>query len=139
MTRFQPKLVSRAEIPAHARQAGSIRSAKRPMNALNRSTFAMVLAVSLQQVVSTQLQLIPARDAQLFYIHHHLYVSNIDAQMKFWVDTLGATPVGKFPHTQIEVVKFRNVYVSLSPQAPPAAPRDRPSTTSGFRCRTCGS
>ena len=74
------------------------------MNALNRSFLAMVVAVSLQQAASAQLQLIPAKDAQIFYMHHHMYVSNIDAQMKFWVDTLGGTPAGKFPNTQIEVV-----------------------------------
>ena len=103
------------------------------MNALNRSTFAMVLVVSLQQVASAQLQLIPAKDAQLFYIHHHLYVSSIDAQMKFWVDTLGGTPAGKFPNTQIEVVKFRNVHVSLSPQTPTGGTKGSTVNHIGFQ------
>ena len=103
------------------------------MSALNRSTLAMVLAVSLQQVASAQLQLIPAKDAQIFYMHHHMYVSNIDAQMKFWVDTLGGTPAGKFPNTQIEVVRFRNLYVSLTPQSPTAGTKGSTVNHIGFQ------
>ena len=103
------------------------------MNALGRSTLAVALAVSLQQLASAQLQLVPAKDAPLFYIHHHLYVSNIDAQMKFWVGTLGATPVGKFPNTQIEVVKFRNVFVSLTPQTPTGGTKGSTVNHIGFQ------
>lgn|SRR5262245_35322876 len=103
------------------------------MNALRRSMLAVALTVSLQQVGSAQLQLVPAKDAQLFYVHHHLYVSNIDAQMKFWVATLGGTPVGKFPNTQIEVVKFRNVYVSLTPQAPTGGTKGSTVNHIGFQ------
>jgi catechol 2,3-dioxygenase-like lactoylglutathione lyase family enzyme len=103
------------------------------MNALNRSTLAMVLAVSLQQVASAQLQLIPAKDAQIFYVHHHLYVSNIDAQKKFWIDTLGGMPAGKFPNTQIEVVRFRNVHVSLTPQTPTGGTKGSTVNHIGFQ------
>ena len=103
------------------------------MNALNRSTLAVALGVSLQQIASAQLQLVPAKDAPLLYIHHHLYVSNIDAQMKFWVATLGATPVGKFPNSQIEVVKFRNVFVSLTPQTPTGGTKGSTVNHIGFQ------
>ena len=103
------------------------------MNALNRSTLAVALGVSLQQIASAQLQLVPAKDVPLLYIHHHVYASNIDAQMKFWVAMLGATPVGKFPNSQIEVVKFRNLFVSLTPQTPTGGTKGSTVNHVGFQ------
>jgi catechol 2,3-dioxygenase-like lactoylglutathione lyase family enzyme len=105
------------------------------MNALNRFTLAIALGLSLQPITSAPLQLIPASDAPLYYIHHHLYVSSIDAQMKFWVAMLGATPVGKFPNTQIEVVKFPNVFVSLTPQTPTGGTKGSTVNHIGFQVR----
>lgn len=103
------------------------------MTALNRLSFAMVLLVSLQQVGFAQLQLIPASDAQLFYVHHHLYVSNVDAQTKFWVDTLGGTPAGRYPNTEIELVSFPNVMMSLSPRAPTGGTKGTTVNHIGFQ------
>jgi catechol 2,3-dioxygenase-like lactoylglutathione lyase family enzyme len=53
--------------------------------------------------------------------------------MKFWIDALGGTPAGKFPNTQIEVVKFRNVHVSLSPQAPTGGTKGSTVNHIGFQ------
>jgi catechol 2,3-dioxygenase-like lactoylglutathione lyase family enzyme len=88
------------------------------MKATTRVTLALVTAVCLQQIASAQLQLIPTRDDRVSYIHHHIYTSSLDAQKKFWVDTLGGKFAGKLLTLPVEIVKFRNVQVLLSPQAP---------------------
>jgi len=88
------------------------------MKATTRLTLALVSAVCLQQIASAQLQLIPAKDDRVSYIHHHIYTSSLDAQKKFWVDTLGGKFAGKLLTLPVEIVKFRNVQVLLSPQAP---------------------
>jgi catechol 2,3-dioxygenase-like lactoylglutathione lyase family enzyme len=74
--------------------------------------------MSVHQVASAQRQLIPPADAAISYIHHHFYVSSLDVQKKFWVDALGGTYTGKLMKTPVDVIKFRNVQVLLSPQVP---------------------
>src|SRR5712691_4044795 len=62
-------------------------------------------------------QLLAARDGPVVYGHHHLNVSNIDAQKKFFVDTLGGTSI-KIGANNTEIVRFPNVLIFFRQQAP---------------------
>ena len=83
-----------------------------------RLMLALVSAVCVHQIASAQLQLIPTHGDRVSYIHHHIYTASLDAQKKFWVDTLGGKFAGKLLTLPVEIVKFRNVQVLLSPQVP---------------------
>ena len=60
-------------------------------------------------------QLVHASDNPVVYGHHHINVSNLDDQKRFWVDTLGGTAV---PFGDYAVIKFENVLVFLREQKP---------------------
>ena len=60
-------------------------------------------------------QLTAAKDGPIVYGHHHLNVTSVDEHRKFWVDTLGGTPVS-FGNS--EIIKFPNVLVFLRERAP---------------------
>jgi catechol 2,3-dioxygenase-like lactoylglutathione lyase family enzyme len=63
-------------------------------------------------------QLLVAKDGPIVYGHHHLNTTNMDAQKRFFVDTLGGTAM-KIGANQQEIVKFPNVLVFFRPvQAP---------------------
>jgi catechol 2,3-dioxygenase-like lactoylglutathione lyase family enzyme len=56
------------------------------------------------------------KDNTLVYAHHHLNVPDIAEAKKFWVDTLGGTPVTAGP---LQMVKFPNVIIVFT-QRPPS-------------------
>ncbi len=103
------------------------------MKAMPRTILALVLSASVPQMALAQLQLIPASDATVSYIHHHVYTSNMDAQRKFWVDTLGGMHAGKLMKLDVEIVKFRNVQVLLSPQVPTGGSKGTTVNHIGFQ------
>jgi hypothetical protein len=45
-----------------------------------KTILALVFLIGVPHIASAQLQLIPREDAAVSYIHHHLYVSNLDTQ-----------------------------------------------------------
>ena len=106
-------------------------NAPKPMVA--GAMLTLVCLVCVHQAASAQLQLIPAKDAPVFYVHHHIYSANLDAQKKFWVDALGGTLVGKLMKTPVEIVKFRNVQVLLSPQTPTGGSKGTTVNHIGFQ------
>jgi catechol 2,3-dioxygenase-like lactoylglutathione lyase family enzyme len=55
------------------------------------------------------------KDNALVYAHHHLNVATIVEAKKFWVDTLGGTPVSAGP---LQMVKFPNVIIVFTQRAP---------------------
>ncbi len=63
----------------------------------------------------SQAQLLAAKDAPVAYGHHHLNVTDIPTQLKFFVDTLGGTPVTVAGR---QIVKYPNVLVFLRQQKP---------------------
>jgi catechol 2,3-dioxygenase-like lactoylglutathione lyase family enzyme len=63
-------------------------------------------------------QLLVAKDGPVVYGHHHLNTTNMAAQKKFFVDTLGGTVV-KFGANQQEVIKFPNVLIFFRPMQAP--------------------
>jgi catechol 2,3-dioxygenase-like lactoylglutathione lyase family enzyme len=78
--------------------------------------FIFITALSLFAGASdAAAQLTVAKDGPVVYGHHHLNVSSIEAQKKFFVDTLGGKTVKIGP---TEVIEFPNVLVFFRQQAP---------------------
>src|SRR5438105_12257875 len=78
--------------------------------------FAALLAVSLASPVAAQL--LAAKDGPIVYGHHHLNTTNMDAQKKFFVETLGGTVV-KVGTNQQEIIEFPNVLIFFRPMQAP--------------------
>src|SRR5438093_3876119 len=96
----------------------------------------------LSAVVSTLLVLAPAsrasarllvaKDGPVVYGHHHLNTTNMDAQKKFFVDTLGGTLI-KIGTNNTEIVKFPNVLIFFrATQAPTGGTRGTTVNHIGF-------
>jgi catechol 2,3-dioxygenase-like lactoylglutathione lyase family enzyme len=71
-------------------------------------------------------QLTAAKDGPIVYGHHHLNTTNVEAQKKFFVDTLGGTAI-KIGANNTEIVKFPNVLIFF--RTVPAAPGGSRGTT----------
>jgi catechol 2,3-dioxygenase-like lactoylglutathione lyase family enzyme len=77
-------------------------------------------------------QLVAAKDGPIVYGHHHLNTTNMDAQRKFFVDTLGGTVI-KIGTNQQEIVRFPNVLIFFRPmQAPTGGTRGTTVNHIGF-------
>jgi catechol 2,3-dioxygenase-like lactoylglutathione lyase family enzyme len=100
---------------------------------MTRTMLALGLSVGVPQMALAQLQLIAPSDARVSYIHHHVYTSNMDAQKKFWVDTLGGVHAGKLMKLDVEIIKFRNVQVLLSPTVPTGGSKGTTVNHIGFQ------
>ena len=74
-------------------------------------------------------QLVSHPDAPVRVGHYHLNVTNLEAQKKFWVDTLGGTPM-KFG--AIDVVKFPDAFIFLRVQKPTGPTRGTAFDHIGF-------
>lgn len=71
------------------------------------------LTASVDATGDGQLPLL--KEHGLVYGHHHLNVPDIAAAKRFWVDTLGGTPVTA---GRVQMVKFPNVIIIFSERAP---------------------
>jgi len=96
----------------------------------------IVLVASALLVVSpasrASAQLIAAKEGPVVYGHHHLNTTNMDAQKKFFVDTLGGTLI-KIGTNNAEVIKFPNVLIFFRPtQAPTGGTRGTTVNHIGF-------
>src|SRR4026207_603166 len=77
-------------------------------------------------------QLLVAKDGPIVYGHHHLNTANMDAQKKFFVDTLGGKPI-KLGANNAEIVEFPNVLIFFRPmQAPTGGTRGSTVNHIGF-------
>jgi catechol 2,3-dioxygenase-like lactoylglutathione lyase family enzyme len=84
-----------------------------------RTLVVALLAFSLLAIApSASAQLLAAKDGPIVYGHHHLNTTNMDAQKKFYVETLGGTLV-KFGTNQQEIIKFPNVLIFFRPMQAP--------------------
>jgi catechol 2,3-dioxygenase-like lactoylglutathione lyase family enzyme len=63
-------------------------------------------------------QLLPGTAGAIVYGHHHLNTTNIDAQRKFWVATLGGTSV-KIGTDNLEIVRFAGALMFFRPMQAP--------------------
>ena len=79
---------------------------------MKRSSGVVLLALGLLAAGAGDVfaQLAAAKDGPIVYGHHHLNVTSIDAQKKFFVDTLGGVPI-KVGTNNLEIVKFPNVLI----------------------------
>jgi catechol 2,3-dioxygenase-like lactoylglutathione lyase family enzyme len=93
-----------------------------------RGAPALVLAFALCSAAEAQLA---NKDAPIIAGHYHLNVSNIDAHMKFWVDTLGGKPM-KFGPQKVDVVEFPGIFIFLRKQAPTGPTRGTTFDHIGF-------
>jgi len=90
----------------------------------------LVLAFVLCAAASTAFaQLVSHPDARVRIGHYHLNVTSIDEQKKFWVDTLGGTPM-KFG--KIDVVEFPDAFIFLHQQKPTGPTRGTAFDHIGF-------
>jgi len=99
---------------------------------MNRLLSAVVFTLLVLAPAShASAQLLAAKDGPIVYGHHHLNTTNMDAQKKFFVDTLGGTVV-KLANQQ-EIVKFPNVLIFFRPmQAPTGGTRGTTVNHIGF-------
>src|SRR5712691_2876745 len=87
---------------------------------MKRSFTASVLAALLFALAPSALhaQVLAASAGPVVYGHHHLDTTNMDAQKKFFVDTLGGTLV-KFGQNNQEIIKFPGVLIFFRPMQAP--------------------
>jgi catechol 2,3-dioxygenase-like lactoylglutathione lyase family enzyme len=91
---------------------------------------SIVLVLSWVAGTSTaSAQLLAAREAPIAYGHHHLNVTSIAEQKKFFVDTLGGVPVTLAGR---EIIKFPNALVFLREQKPTGGNRGTTVNHIGF-------
>jgi catechol 2,3-dioxygenase-like lactoylglutathione lyase family enzyme len=102
-------------------------------DSMNRFLSAAVLTLLVLTPAShVSAQLLVAKDGPIVYGHHHLNTTNMDAQKKFFVETLGGT-VLKIGANQQEIVKFPNVLIFFRPmQAPTGGTRGTTVNHIGF-------
>jgi len=81
--------------------------------AMRRFSLALILVLATHATAAAQLPLL--KDNTMVYGHHHLNVANIAEAKKFWVDTLGGTPVMA---GSLEMVKFPNAIIVFTQRAP---------------------
>ena len=90
----------------------------------------LVVLLFLASTSTASAQLLAAKDGPIVYGHHHLFVSNVDAHKKFWVDTLGGTSLTL--SSGVQAVKFPNVFLLFRPQAPSAGTKGTTVDHIGF-------
>jgi len=99
-----------------------------------KRTFPLLLSASLVACAAStaSAQLVAAKDGPIVYGHHHLNTANLDAQKKFFVETLGGTLV-TVGTGNTEIVKFPNVLIFFrSNQAPTGGTRGTTVNHIGF-------
>jgi catechol 2,3-dioxygenase-like lactoylglutathione lyase family enzyme len=93
---------------------------------------SLVLCLVMVMVTDVSAQLVAAKDGPIVYGHHHLNITNLDAQKKFFVDTLGGVPI-KVGTNNLEIVKFPNVLIFFrTVQAAPGGTRGTTVNHIGF-------
>lgn len=91
----------------------------------------VVALVALVVASPASAQLIAAKDGPIVYGHHHLAASDIEAQKKFFADTLGGTAI-KFGANNADIVKFPNVLIFFRQQAPTGGSKGTTADHIGF-------
>ena len=95
-------------------------------------TLLASIPLLLSSAANAFAQITAAKDGPIVYGHHHLNTTNVEAQKKFFVDTLGGTVV-KIGTGNTEVVKFPNVLIFFrTVQSPPGGSRGTTVNHIGF-------
>src|SRR5436190_3623284 len=79
---------------------------------------ALALGFVLALPCTTHSQILVSKRGPVVYGHHHLNTTNMEAQKKFYVDTLGGKLV-KFGQNGQEIIKFPNVLIFFRPMQAP--------------------
>src|SRR3954471_18396554 len=82
------------------------------------STALAVLALATLAPSAARAQILVANEGPVVYGHHHLNTTNMEAQKKFYVDTLGGKLV-KFGQNGQEIIAFPNVLMFFRPMQAP--------------------
>src|SRR5437870_13636592 len=77
-----------------------------------------VLAIALAAPSNSRAQILVAGEGPVVYGHHHLNTTNMAAQKKFYVETLGGTLITIGQNKQ-EVIQFPNVLMFFRPMQAP--------------------
>src|SRR5438552_13187012 len=99
-----------------------------------KSTLTLLVSVPLvlSPASRASAQLMAAKDGPIVYGHHHVNTTSVDAQKKFFVETLGGTAI-KIGTNNTEIVRFPNVFIFFrTVQAPPAGTRGTTVNHIGF-------
>src|SRR2546427_9028707 len=80
---------------------------------------------------STSAHILAAKEGPIVYGEHHLNASNVDAQKKFFVGTLGGKAI-KIGTNNTEVVEFPGVLIFFRQQAPTGGTRGTTVNHIGF-------
>ena len=85
---------------------------------IRRTLVFVLMCWSLLVVASSaSAQLVAAKDGPVVYGHHHLNVTSVEPQKKFFVDALGGTAI-KIGTNNLEIVKFPGVLIFFTQRAP---------------------
>src|SRR5438874_3561087 len=79
---------------------------------------ALALGFVLALPCTSHSQILVSKQGAVVYSHHHLNTTNMDAQKKFFVDTLGGKLVQVGQNKQ-EVIQFPNVLMFFRPMQAP--------------------
>src|SRR5947208_5455262 len=80
---------------------------------------ALALGFVLALPCTSHSQILVNKQGPVVYSHHHLNTTNMDAQKKFFVDTLGGKLV-KFGQNNQEIIEFPNVLIFFRPMQAPS-------------------
>jgi catechol 2,3-dioxygenase-like lactoylglutathione lyase family enzyme len=78
----------------------------------------LVLGFVLAVPSMSQAQILVAKEGPVVYGHHHLNTTNMEAQKKFFIDTLGGKLV-KIGQNNQEIIEFPNVLIFFRPMQAP--------------------
>jgi catechol 2,3-dioxygenase-like lactoylglutathione lyase family enzyme len=81
-------------------------------------TALAIVALALGTASTSRAQILVAGEGPVVYGHHHLNTTNMAAQKKFYVDTLGGTLITIGQNNQ-EIIKFPNVLIFFRPMQAP--------------------
>ncbi len=94
--------------------------------------FLLPALLLLSYAADVSAQLVAAKEGPVVYGHHHINTMDVEAQKKFFVDTLGGTLI-KVGTNNTEIVKFPNVLVFFrSVKTPPGGTRGTVANHIGF-------
>jgi catechol 2,3-dioxygenase-like lactoylglutathione lyase family enzyme len=82
------------------------------------STALAILALVILAPSQARAQILVGNEGPVVYGHHHLNTTNMEAQKKFYVETLGGKLV-KFGQNNQEIIEFPNVLMFFRPMQAP--------------------
>ena len=98
---------------------------------MKRSLLLALAVLALAPAPQASAQLLAAKDGPIVYGHHHLVVSNVADQKKFWVDALGGVAVTIGTNNR-EIIKFPNALLFMNPGMPSGGSRGSTVNHIGF-------